>query len=53
MKQNLRCYTCVRCPMCDEELEEKCAKAYYAFFATKDDIRLCDMLCGEPQEDED
>ena len=54
MKQNLRCYACVYCPTCDKEQEEKCVKENYMLFATKDDIRLCELMgCGEPQKDED
>ena len=53
MKQNLRCYACVYCLTCDEEQEKKCANENYMLFTTKDDVRLCELMCGEPQEDED
>ena len=51
MKNNFRCYACVYCLTCDKENEEKCANMHYALFTTKEDVELCNLMCGEPQEE--
>ena len=53
MKKSIKCYLCIWCQQCNEEQEAKCAKLNYGLFATEDDKKMCDMLCGEPQKDED
>ena len=53
MKQNLRCYACIYCAMCDKEQEEKCANMNYTLFATENDIRMCELMgCGDTQDED-
>lgn len=53
MMKNAKCYGCIYFNQCknDSELESKCAQYDYALFATEADKALCDMMCGEPEDD--
>lgn len=53
MKQNSRCYGCVYCQMCDKEQEQKCASKEYILFTTEAQKRLCDLICGEIEKNDD
>lgn len=53
MKQNLRCYACIYCTTCDKKQEEKCENENYILYTTKEEKELCNLMCGEPQKDED
>lgn len=52
MKKSIKCYLCVWCQQCDTEQEQKCAKLDYILFTTENDKKLCDMICGEPQDED-
>lgn len=52
MKKNFKCYACVNFQQCDKTFEEKCEKHNYIFFATMQDKIMCDLMCGN-SEDED
>ena len=51
MKSNIKCYICVFCQTCDKEQEEKCKQNNYMLLTTKQDKELCDLMCGEPQNE--
>lgn len=53
MKQNSRCYGCVYCQMCDKEQEQKCANEHYILFTTEQQAKLCDLMCGEAEIEND
>ena len=53
MKMNSRCYGCVFCQSCDKENEKKCASQHYIMFTTKEQKDLCDLMCGEVEENDD
>lgn len=52
MRKNPKCYICVYCQQCDEKQEEKCIEMDYALFTTEQDKELCDMICGEIQNED-
>ena len=52
MKMCSRCYGCVYCQMCDKEQEEKCASQNYIMFTTDAQKELCDLICGEIENDD-
>ena len=51
MKQNSRCYGCAYCQMCDKEQKQRCASQHYIMFTTEEQKKLCDLICGEIEED--
>lgn len=53
MKQNSRCYGCVYCQTCDKEQERYCASEHYIMFTTEVQKELCDLMCGEIEENVD
>jgi hypothetical protein len=52
MKKSIKCYICIYCQNCSKEQEERCSKMDYALFTTEDDKKLCDLICGEPQDED-
>ena len=52
MKQCAKCYACVYCQMCDKENEEKCASQHYILFTTEQQAQMCDLMCGEAEDDD-
>jgi hypothetical protein len=52
MKKSIKCYICIYCQNCSKEQEERCAKMDYALFTTEDDKKLCELICGEPQDED-
>lgn len=46
MKQNVKCYSCVFCRLCDENIEKRCSEDNYLLYTTQEDKKLCDLLCG-------
>ena len=52
IKQNLRCYACIYCSTCDKEQEEKCTNEHYILFTTEEQKTLCDLMCGEVENDD-
>lgn len=53
MKNSPRCYACVYCQMCDKEQEQKCASQHYIMFTTEEQAKLCDLMCGEAEIEDD
>ena len=53
MKMCARCYACVYCQTCDKEQEQKCANENYILFTTEEQKALCDLICGEIENNED
>lgn len=47
MKKCAKCYACVYCQTCDEINEKLCASKDYILFTTEKQKELCDLLCGE------
>ena len=52
MKKSVICYMCAWCRQCDKENEKKCTEMNYALFATEQEKEMCDLMCGEVEEDE-
>ena len=52
MKTNARCYACVYCQTCDKTQEQKCASQHYIMFTTEEQAELCNLMCGEPQDED-
>ena len=52
MKKNSRCYGCVYCQTCDKEQEQKCANEHYILFTTEKQKELCDLICGEIEDND-
>lgn len=52
MKQNAKCYICAYCQQCNKEQEEKCKSKDYILFTTEEQKKMCDLMCGEVEEDE-
>ena len=53
MKISARCYGCVYCQMCDKEQEQKCANEHYILFTTEQQAKMCDLMCGEVEIEND
>ena len=53
MKISPRCYACAYCQTCDKEQELKCANENYILFTTEEQKTLCDLICGEIENNED
>lgn len=53
MKNCARCYACVYCQTCDKENELKCASQHYIMFTTEEQAKLCDLMCGKAEEEDD
>ena len=51
MKNSPICYACIYCQTCDKEQEQKCASREYILFTTEKQKELCDLLCGEIEND--
>lgn len=51
MKENPKCYMCIYCRQCDKEQEKKCKELKYILFATEEDEKLCNLMCGEPRDE--
>ena len=52
MKINSRCYGCVYCQTCDKEQELLCANEHYIMFTTEEQEKLCSLMCGEIENDD-
>ncbi len=52
MKMNSICYGCVYCQTCDKENEKRCASQNYIMFTTEEQKELCDLMCGEAEDDD-
>lgn len=52
MKMNPRCYSCIYCQTCTKEQEEKCKEVNYILLTTKEAKELCDLMCGEVQDED-
>ena len=53
MKKNANCYGCIYCQTCDKENELKCESRNYILFTTEEDKKLCDLMCGKVEIDDE
>ena len=53
MKKSALCYGCIYCKECDKTQEEKCRERGYMLFTTDADKAMCDLMCGEAEEEND
>lgn len=53
MRQNPKCYGCGFFKECEEnrEIMKKCTNNDYVLFCTEQEKELCDIMCGEPEDD--
>lgn len=53
MMQNAKCYGCAFFKECkkNEEYMNRCIEHGYILYCTQADKDLCDMMCGEPEDD--
>lgn len=51
MENQCPCIYCCWLKYCDESTKQKCADNNYIIFANIDDKNLCNLMCGEAQDD--
>ena len=51
MKRNAKCYGCIYCQTCDKKHEQYCESQHYILFTTDAQKELCDLICGEIEDD--
>ena len=51
MRLNPKCYACAYCQQCDKEQELKCREMNYALFTTKEQQKMCELMCGGVEDD--